>query len=421
VRDAAYGRLLRPRRRALHLAVADALIARIEAGRDIAPERIAQHLVEGGAASRWLPYWCRAGEAATRRSANREAVSHLRNGPRALDALPAEASRARAEMELQLALGTPLIAVSGYTGTETFAAYSRALAIAEELGDEPGIFQALYGVWVNAMIRGEHRRAQSMAERLVALALEAGDVAQEITARRVLGFSLSLLGQLEDGQREIEAALSLYRRDQHGRLVLRYGQDPRIAALSILVCSAAIRGERQESDRRARRALSEAEELGHFYTLAYATYLAGAVPSFLFREFEDTSRHVDMLLAISNEQNYPFWRAFGQAMRAALIARTGDGGQAERVLSEALGSLASLSVSWFRPFIHGSVAYGLFASGVSQAAEHHLELARASLERSDERWMEPELDRLSSALTGGNHGPKVDLRHKTSARPSGTP
>jgi predicted ATPase/DNA-binding CsgD family transcriptional regulator len=391
VRDAAYDSLLQPRRQALHSAVADALTARLDAGQDVPPELIAHHLVEAGAAGWSLPFWRQAGERATRRSANREAVSHLRAGLRALAVLPDGEPRNQAEMELQLALGTPLIAVAGYTGHETAAAYARALELAEHVGDTGGIFQALYGVWVNAMMRGEHRRALAMAGRLVSLALEAGSMAREITARRILGISLSLPGRLKEGQRELEAALGLYRRDEHGGLMLQFGQDPRIAALSILAWNAAVQGDRRMSGSFARRALAEAEALGSAHTLAYATYMAGAVPCFLFREYPMAARHVDALRVISDDQTFPFWRAFAEAMQAALRALQGEAAEAEAGLARALGVLDSLGVYWFRPFIHGSQAQAHLEARAPTTAERHLVLAREVMERTDERWIEPML------------------------------
>ena len=289
VRDAAYDSLLSAQREALHARTAAALIARSDAGGDVAPELIALHLVKGGAPARSVQYWARAGERAARKSANREAISHIRSGLAALDALPDEECRARCELELQLALGTPLIAVSGYTGEATVQAYARARELAERLAEPDSLFQALYGVWVNCMIRGKHKEAQSIAEQLVSLALRSESTAQEVTARRVLGWSLSLLGELQDGQRQLESALSLFRRDEHGGLFLRFGQDPRIAATSVLAWISCLQGNRKESNRLATQAISDANELGHSYTTAYATYIAGAAPSFLMKDFEGTA------------------------------------------------------------------------------------------------------------------------------------
>ena len=107
VRDAAYDSLLSAQREALHARTAAALTARSDAGGDIAPELIALHLVKGGAAARSVQYWAQAGERAARKSANREAISHIRSGLAALDALPDEESRARCELELSSPWGHP--------------------------------------------------------------------------------------------------------------------------------------------------------------------------------------------------------------------------------------------------------------------------------------------------------------------------
>ena len=146
--------------------------------------------------------------------------------------------------------------MSGYTGAATVEAYARARELAERLGDPDGLFQALYGVWVNDMIRGRLPQAHAIAERLVSLALGSGSSAQEVTARRVLGFCLALLGRIEEGRDQLEASLRLFRRDEHGGLVLRFGQDPRIAAMSVLAWIACLQGDRAASDRLAAQAIS---------------------------------------------------------------------------------------------------------------------------------------------------------------------
>ena len=382
VRDAAYDSLLSVQREALHAQVAAALIARSEAGGDIAPELIAQHLAKGGALAQSIPYWARAGEQATRKSANREAVSHITSGLAALDALTDDEARARCELELQLALGTPLIAVSGYTGAATVQAYTRARVLAERLSDPCGLFQALYGVWVDDMIRGRLQQAHAIAERLVSLALGSGSSAQEVTARRVLGFCLALLGRIQEGRGQLEAALRLFRRDEHGGLVLRFGQDPRIAAMSVLAWIACLQGDRAASDRLAAQAISAAHELGHSYTTAYATYIAGAAPSFLMDDLPATHRHLDALIELSTDGGFPFWKAFGLGLRASLAAREGRTAEARGLASECFEILDALSVYWFRPFIFASLAEGFLHAGA-------LRLHPAMSNRASRRWSRP--------------------------------
>ena len=78
VQDAAYGTLLRERRRALHARIADAIE---ESFADIAenqPELLAKHCAEAGSDERAIKYWRTAGEKAVRRASNREAIGHFR-------------------------------------------------------------------------------------------------------------------------------------------------------------------------------------------------------------------------------------------------------------------------------------------------------------------------------------------------------
>jgi hypothetical protein len=82
-----------------------------------------------------MRYWLEAGRRAAGRSADREAVSHLRSGLRALAGLPASIERDRAELDFQLAIGTPLIALSAWSDPAVAAAYERAGEICESLGE----------------------------------------------------------------------------------------------------------------------------------------------------------------------------------------------------------------------------------------------------------------------------------------------
>jgi len=62
------------------------------------------------------------------RSANLEAVNHLKRGLDLVSEFADAAKRSRTELELQLALGPPLIATQGYTANDTVRAFARARA-----------------------------------------------------------------------------------------------------------------------------------------------------------------------------------------------------------------------------------------------------------------------------------------------------
>jgi predicted ATPase len=117
VQDAAYGTLLRMRRRELHASIVRALEALCPATAAAQPELLTQHCARAGLVEAAIGYWGQAGRQAIARSALAEAASHLHQALALLPLLPDTPARWRRELELQTALGTALTAVAGYTAS----------------------------------------------------------------------------------------------------------------------------------------------------------------------------------------------------------------------------------------------------------------------------------------------------------------
>jgi predicted ATPase len=126
VQDAAYSTLLRSDRRRLHARIAEAVEGRFPDRVAREPELLAHHFAEACQIERAVGYWLKAGERAAQRSANLEAIRHLTQGLEALNTLPESFERDRQELAFQIAIGTPMIAVYGYSAPQTGTAYSRA-------------------------------------------------------------------------------------------------------------------------------------------------------------------------------------------------------------------------------------------------------------------------------------------------------
>src|SRR5262249_51449952 len=92
VRDAAYESLLRKRRRSLHARIANAIETRFARTLDAQPELVAHHFSEAGLPEKAIGYWLQAGRLAAGRSANVEAVAHLRAGLASINGLPPSVS-----------------------------------------------------------------------------------------------------------------------------------------------------------------------------------------------------------------------------------------------------------------------------------------------------------------------------------------
>ncbi|HYL60721.1 MAG TPA: adenylate/guanylate cyclase domain-containing protein, partial [Candidatus Acidoferrales bacterium] len=84
----AAGSALMERRRVLHERVARVLEAQFPETVETQPELIAHHYTEAGLGAQAIPYWQRAGERALQRSANLEAIDHLKKGLELLGSRP---------------------------------------------------------------------------------------------------------------------------------------------------------------------------------------------------------------------------------------------------------------------------------------------------------------------------------------------
>ena len=119
VRDAAYESLLKSRRHQLHGQIALVLengFADIAASQ---PEIVAHHFTEAGLVEAAIDYWLKAGNLALSRSANAEAVKHLRRGIELIQFQAPSPERVRKELDLYLALGPAVAATQGYAAPET--------------------------------------------------------------------------------------------------------------------------------------------------------------------------------------------------------------------------------------------------------------------------------------------------------------
>jgi hypothetical protein len=137
VQDAAYSTLLRGRRQHLHTRIAVALEERFPGTVESQPELLAHHCTEAGLSARAVRYWQQAGERATQRSANVEAIAHLTKGLETLKTLPETPEHTQQALTLYTALGTALVMSKGLGAPRYTPDQHRAPAF--RMGQNPGV------------------------------------------------------------------------------------------------------------------------------------------------------------------------------------------------------------------------------------------------------------------------------------------
>jgi predicted ATPase len=166
-REVAYGSLLVERRQAIHERTAEAIESLFGSGLPEHYAELAHHYSHSRNTEKAIAYSELAGQWAVQHSANAEAIRHLTTAVELLKSLPETLDRTQRELELQIALGAPLIATKGFGATEVGAAYARALELCRKIGQTPELFPVLFGLSIFYLVRAELKKTRELAEQLL--------------------------------------------------------------------------------------------------------------------------------------------------------------------------------------------------------------------------------------------------------------
>ena len=173
MQDAAYASLLRSKRQKLHKRVAETLINLFPDIVAAAPQVMAHHLMEAGEWLEAISYFHRAGQRLMQRSANAEAVRHLRDGIALLEKLPEGAERTNWEFNLNLSLGQASFVIHGPAAHETVDAFAVAQRLVEQVGDPAQRYDVLYGIFGGYVLSCRLDLAAEPASRVLDIAIKA--------------------------------------------------------------------------------------------------------------------------------------------------------------------------------------------------------------------------------------------------------
>ncbi len=324
IQDTAYQSLLKSTRQQYHQQIAQVLEERFAETTETQPELLAHHYTEAGLITQAIPYWQKAGEHASQRSANAEAINHLTKGLELLQILPDTPERAQHELTLQLALGTPLMATKGFAAPEVEKAYARARELSPHIGESPQLIPVLWGFLAFYVTRAELQTARELGEQLLKAVQNVQDPALRLGPHRGLGQVLLLLGDLPSARAHLEQGIALYDRQQHRALASLYGRDPGAACLSYLAWTLWLLGYPAQALRRSNEVLALARELGHLFSLAFA--LVWAAPLYQFRREGQLAQELaEAALALSTEQGFAQISACGTILRGWALMEQGQG------------------------------------------------------------------------------------------------
>jgi predicted ATPase len=170
IQEAAYESVLRRRREQLHLQIARTLEEQFPVVAETEPELLARHCMAANLKEKAIVHWQRAGGMAVKRSANKEAISHLSTGLNLLKTLPHVPERAQQELTILATLAAALIATKGYSDPEVERTINRAHELCQQLGDTPQLFPFMHKLCAYYVMRGELKTAKEIGEQMLHMA-----------------------------------------------------------------------------------------------------------------------------------------------------------------------------------------------------------------------------------------------------------
>jgi predicted ATPase/DNA-binding winged helix-turn-helix (wHTH) protein len=323
---------------------------------------------------------------------------------KALAALQPGANRdARREMKLHAALAASLRYTRGAV-SETGAAWTKALEIAESLEDPEYQLRALWGLWFFHTTNSRHRVALDLAQRLCTLAERWPDPNDRLIGERAMSISQHYLGDQSKARRHIERVLVDYVIADARPHLIRFQIDLRVMARVFFARVLWLQGFPDEAMRAAERSVEDARAANHAISLCYALFLGACPIALSVGDLVAAEHYGSMLLDHSARFALTFWAARGRSYQGALVIKRGDvdtGLPLLRAGFDELGEARSAVFGLIELLMPealgraGQIAEGLAA--IEEAINHS--------ENTEERWMIAEMLRIKGELLLLQGGP----------------
>ncbi len=398
VQEAAHASLLHSERQRLHGQITDALNEHFPEIIESHPELMAHHLAEAGLTERAIEYLQKAGERAIQRSANIEAIAHLKRALELLQLLPDHQGRTRKTLELVVLLGQAMIAGRGYAAAETKEVLRRAKALIDESTDLAQKFSILYGIWACHYVGGEVALQRDAAADFLREAERHGDTAALCLSHRALGATYVTMGEFAAGRQHLERARALYGAEEHARLRYQYGQDIGVTALCYLSWALWHLGYFDQASEVAAEALRRAEEISHPHTQVYTICHARGMLDIFRRRHEETRSYAGLVVALSVEHGFPFWAAGGRILNGWAATCQGETELGIDLLRDGVTAWRKTGARLWLPIFLALEADAHAKAGHSDTALQVIDEAILISEETGERWAIAEVLRIKASL-----------------------
>ncbi len=407
VRDAAYGLLLRKRRREIHGRVADVLLRDFPELVEARPELAAPHFTESGRDVEAIDYWLKAGARAVAQYALHEAIDQYQRALELVRALPGSPDRVRREIAILFSLGPLIQNASGGGDPRLRDLHTRISELSHGLASDAERFTFLAYGYATQMVLANYQAARQTAALLVDVTEAGKSKSRALVAHCFYGTTLFQVGEIEASQASIARCIELYDPDRHENLINVAAIDPGVVAWGYRAWTEWHLGRTDAARKTASELLDLVAAHPHpFRTATALVWVAGL--AYRLRDAEETARHAGAAIAIATDRGYEELERYATCLRGWAIAVAGDPEEGVDTIRRGLSLVphggSRAHTSWHLMML----AEAERAAGRPQEALDAVTRAQAFADETGERVFLPELIRMGAELRNELGGATLD-------------
>ena len=300
------------------------------------------------------------------------------------------------EMVLQSGLGLALIYTRGMISPAR-AALTRALQLAQELGDSDYQQRATHGLWLFLARSAASKEALNFARGYEEMAGRRDDQSQAV-ADWIVGIPLTYMAAHGEARDRLQRAIEHYPAERRKLDLVRFGADVRASASAHLTVNLLSLGYPDAASRTALFSIEEARAIDNPNALCISLAWAAGFVCISLDELDRAEQFGNELIDCGYKHSLRPFYAAGQCVRGSLLAKRGDPRGGIDLLRSGLVEMKSAAYLLFYPFYVAELAAALGVIGRVDEGLAELDAALHLAAEIDYRWFVPELLRVKGQL-----------------------
>jgi class 3 adenylate cyclase/tetratricopeptide (TPR) repeat protein len=417
IQDVAYESLLRRDRQQHHLQVAQLLESDFSDVVESNPELVAHHYSEANQPGLAVDYYQIACEQSLASSANLEAVAHLSRCLELIESLPQGANRDQRELNLLMKISPALIAIKGYAAVEVEASFLKALALCQKTGDEDRKLSILQGLALIYIVNADLDKTQDISEQLVVLAKDPENPGSALAANQLLGYALSMKGDMKAALSCFDCAISGYDFTLQTIYSNRMGTDFAVGSYGFKGFCLFALGYPEQAFDAVDKALSVSLTLNHPLSEAFAR-IAKAI-MYIFRcEPPIALEHAEAGAALASEKDLVQFICWGKISLHSLLLQLEKADAEDAIISmqTTIDDYRSIGAHLLEPFWLVLLAQAYSQNDQTKQAVITIDEAFKVMIKTGEKFWHAELHRIKGKIllesSGDNHVEAESNFHK---------